>query len=53
MISYFYNKDIGARASQQDNVTIQEKDGIVFIALGDGMGGHKGGEFASKTMINL
>jgi len=51
MINYFYNKDIGARASQQDSVTIQEKDGVVFIVLGDGMGGHKGGEFASKTLI--
>ena len=52
ILKYAFKKDIGAREDQQDNVIVLEKDNIIFIALGDGMGGHRGGNFASHTLID-
>jgi len=43
--------DIGGRDEQQDSCKIFHKTYSTFIVLGDGMGGHKGGAVASKTLI--
>jgi len=53
VLEYAFQKDIGGREDQQDNVKILEKGNEVFIVLGDGMGGHEGGNFASKTLVEV
>ena len=53
MIYKIYKKDIGARASQQDNVNILEDKGNILMVLGDGMGGHTGGAVASSILIDV
>jgi serine/threonine protein phosphatase PrpC len=51
MISIASKKHIGAREDQQDSVIIQKNSDDVFIALGDGMGGHTGGAKASNILV--
>lgn len=42
---------MGDREIQQDSCDIFEKDGRVLLAIGDGLGGHKGGAQASQIFI--
>ncbi len=43
----------GGRAHNEDRVAVAERDGAVLMALGDGLGGHKGGEVASATFCRV
>lgn len=42
---------IGKRSSNQDKFTIHQSNGLVLLAVADGMGGTKGGEIASNIAI--
>ena len=42
----------GRRDYNQDACTVLHHGNLIFLAVADGMGGHKGGEIASKTVIN-
>jgi len=44
---------IGGREYQEDSVAIFSKENSHLLVVADGMGGHKGGELASKTVINV
>jgi serine/threonine protein phosphatase PrpC len=44
---------IGAREEQQDAVDIYDGGDYQLLLLADGMGGHKGGEFAGKTFVSV
>ena len=46
-----YKIDIGGRDEQQDSCEVFYKSYSTFLVLGDGMGGHKGGAKASKTLV--
>jgi serine/threonine protein phosphatase PrpC len=52
-VSFAFDKDIGGRSSQEDNILILNNENSVFAFLGDGMGGHKGGNIASETLVNV
>jgi protein phosphatase len=39
------------RSRNEDNAEIFKKDNIVFMAVADGMGGHKAGDIASKMCL--
>ncbi len=41
------------RENNQDQYTIIKEDGIIFAIVCDGIGGHVGGERASKTIISF
>ena len=41
----------GGRKYNEDALHFEERGGIAFAALADGLGGHRGGETASKTAI--
>lgn len=43
----------GGRAYNEDRVAIAEREGAVFMVLGDGLGGHKGGAMASATLCEV
>ena len=43
--------NIGGREEQQDACDIFENGHSILLALGDGMGGHRGGKVASETLI--
>jgi len=47
----YLRDDIGGRDEQQDSCAIFKGKYFLFMVLGDGMGGHKGGALASKTLI--
>jgi len=47
----YYQLNIGARKEQQDSCDIFKNQYSTLIALGDGMGGHKGGAVASQTLV--
>jgi len=43
---------IGGREEQQDSVATFSSGDVHLLVVADGMGGHKGGRFASKIVIN-
>jgi len=43
----------GGRARNEDRVAVAERDSAVLMVLGDGLGGHKGGGIASKTLCQV
>jgi len=45
------NINIGKRAEQQDNLGYFQDENKSFLVVADGMGGHKGGEMASSTLL--
>ncbi len=47
----YFKKDIGGRDEQQDSCIALHNNFSILLVLGDGMGGHKGGSLASKTLI--
>lgn len=42
----------GGRDYNEDRTAIFEKDGTLLLVLGDGLGGHAGGEIASQALID-
>ena len=42
----------GGRDYNEDRTAIFEKNGTIFLVLGDGLGGHAGGEIASQALID-
>jgi len=42
----------GGRDYNEDRTAIFEKDGIILLVLGDGLGGHAGGEIASQALVD-
>ena len=42
----------GGRDYNEDRTAIFEKDGTILLVLGDGLGGHAGGEIASQALID-
>lgn len=44
--------NIGGRKNNEDSVMIIEREDAVLLLLGDGLGGHEGGELASQTLID-
>ena len=42
----------GGRDYNEDRTAIFEKDGTILLVLGDGLGGHAGGEVASQALID-
>jgi len=42
----------GGRDYNEDRTAIFEKNGTLFLVLGDGLGGHAGGEIASQALID-
>jgi len=52
-MQYTFYKDIGGRKKQEDSVGIFELENYLFMVLADGMGGHKGGEIASSTLVEV
>ena len=46
-------RHIGAREDQQDSVIVLRNNDDIFIALGDGMGGHAGGAKASNFLVTI
>ncbi|TDV22697.1 protein phosphatase [Mycoplasmopsis mustelae] len=54
MFKYFFKSEIGnVREKNEDSIAIFEKENCIFAILCDGMGGHKFGEIASNTVVNL
>lgn len=47
-----YDLDIGGRGEQQDSCGVFSTHHSTLLVLGDGMGGHKGGAVASKTLLD-
>lgn len=43
--------DIGDRRTQEDAYYISTHDGVLLTSVCDGMGGHRGGEIASRTAV--
>lgn len=43
----------GGRPSNQDRVAIATRENAVLMVLGDGLGGHKGGEIAAETLCHV
>lgn len=43
----------GGRSSNQDRVAIATRENAVLMVLGDGLGGHKGGEIAAETLCRV
>jgi len=52
-MQYAFFSDIGGRDKQEDSVEIFESKNHLFMVLADGMGGHKGGEIASSTLLKV
>lgn len=52
-MNYAFKSDVGRRAHNEDNCRIPLKpESVPFVAVADGMGGHKGGAVASKLVIS-
>ncbi|MCD8239185.1 MAG: protein phosphatase 2C domain-containing protein [Clostridiales bacterium] len=51
MVSFFGITRLGKRAKNEDYFDIWNKDGRYLFAVADGLGGHKKGEVASKTVV--
>ncbi|TGO03320.1 hypothetical protein PN36_08515 [Candidatus Thiomargarita nelsonii] len=47
------DQHIGGREDQEDRVAIFSKENSHLLVVADGMGGHEGGELASKTVIKV
>ena len=47
-----FQSNVGGRENNEDRVTIIEREDAVLMVLGDGLGGHKGGEVASQALID-
>lgn len=43
---------LGNREANQDRVAALERDNVVLLVLGDGLGGKAGGEIASQTLVD-
>jgi len=52
IISVSVYSDVGDREYQEDSYLITFNNGILLVAVCDGMGGSKGGEIASQTVIS-
>ncbi len=50
---YAYGSRQGGRAHNEDRVAVAERDQAIFMVLGDGLGGHDGGELASETLCRV
>ena len=50
---YAYGSRQGGRAHNEDRVAVAERDRAIFMVLGDGLGGHKGGALASETLCRV
>lgn len=46
-----FQSKIGGRQNNEDRVAVIEREDAVLMVLGDGLGGHKGGEIASQALI--
>ena len=42
----------GGRKYNEDRTAVFERDGIILLVLGDGLGGHAGGEVASQALVD-
>lgn len=47
-----FQSNIGGRQNNEDRVAVIEREDAILMVLGDGLGGHKGGEIASQTLID-
>ncbi|HEC18272.1 MAG TPA: serine/threonine-protein phosphatase [Gammaproteobacteria bacterium] len=43
---------LGNRVVNEDRIGVAEKDHTVLLVMADGMGGYRGGQIASKAMVN-
>ncbi len=43
---------LGNRVVNEDRIAVAEHHGAVLLVLADGMGGYRGGQIASKTLVN-
>ena len=50
MFEWVIRKDIGGRQEQQDDACVLVQDDFLLAAVADGLGGHRGGALASKTV---
>ncbi len=50
---YAYGSRQGGRTHNEDRVAVAERDQAIFMVLGDGLGGHKGGGLASETLCRV
>ncbi len=44
---------LGNREVNQDRLAVLERDGILLLVLGDGLGGKEGGELAAETLVKI
>ncbi|MCK5806832.1 MAG: serine/threonine-protein phosphatase, partial [Mycoplasmataceae bacterium] len=52
-MEYIIKTDVGVvRAENQDRAAVFSKKGVTLAVLCDGMGGHKGGSFASSITVD-
>jgi len=42
----------GGREYNEDRTAVFERDGVILLVLGDGLGGHAGGEIASQALVD-
>lgn len=50
---YAHGSRQGGRVHNEDRVAVAERDQAIFMVLGDGLGGHKGGGLASETLCRV
>ena len=43
---------LGGREYNEDRTAVFERDGVILLVLGDGLGGHAGGEIASQALVD-
>lgn len=43
---------LGNRAANEDHIGVAESNNAILLVLADGMGGYRGGQLASKTLVN-